>query len=244
MRSATALLVVLSLVTSVLAQRAMNEVFHKEKTYRKIKYVIPDDDKGKAMNATLILRFDHLEVRTHRGEPLKKFAYTAIASADYSFSKHPRWKSGVGAAVAVGVFAIPIFFMKGKKHWYTVQTEEDFAVLRLDKNNYRQVTAAVENKIKINQPRPVAVSRTEVGVKQSEPIRTAQPAQVNLTLGDPSVPAESQGVEIQAGMSIDEVDYALGPPDKKAVVGAKTLYWYEDMIIEFREGKLVDVEFR
>tara|TARA_B100000949_G_C14165433_1_gene400977 strand:- start:174 stop:620 length:447 start_codon:yes stop_codon:yes gene_type:complete len=33
----------------------------------------------------------------------KKFVFTGISSADYSYSKHPRWKSGSAAAVAIGV---------------------------------------------------------------------------------------------------------------------------------------------
>ena len=246
MRLATALLVALSLVTSVFSQQAMNEVFHRDQTYRKIKYVIPDDDKGKRLNATLILKLNHMEVRTHQGEPLKKFDYTEISSAGYSFSKHPRWKSGTAVAVAVGVFAIPIFFMKGKKHWYTIQTNEDFAVLRLDKNNYRQVTAALENKIRMHQVLTEAASTTEVVTEQKkEPEVAALPAQVFATFSEPSVPqTESKGVEIQAGISFDEVEKSLGRPDKKATVGDKTLYWYEDMVVEFREGKVVDVDFR
>lgn len=76
--------------------------------------------------------------------------YDAITSMTYSNTESPRWKSGAGAAVAVGVFALPIFFLKGKKHWLTVTFEgvpsnpEGALVLKLDKNNFEQIIATVE----------------------------------------------------------------------------------------------------
>ncbi len=47
-------------------------------------------------------------------------------------------------AIAVGVFALPVFFMKGKKHWLTIAVEKDFAVLRLDKKNYKLILPTFE----------------------------------------------------------------------------------------------------
>lgn len=82
--------------------------------------------------------------------------YSKITSATYSRSEHPRWKSGAGVAVAVGVFAIPVFFMKGKKHWFTIQFEgveerpENFVYLRLDKDNYRQIIAAFQAQTEVD----------------------------------------------------------------------------------------------
>jgi hypothetical protein len=78
------------------------------------------------------------------GSELKNFAYADIKSAEYSYSKHPRWRAGAAAAIAIGIFALPLFFMKGKKHWLTVRTEKDFAVLRLDKDNYKIILPTFE----------------------------------------------------------------------------------------------------
>ena len=36
--------------------------------------------------------------------------------------------------------------MKSKKHWLTIQGERDFAVLRLHKGNYKQMTAALQSR--------------------------------------------------------------------------------------------------
>jgi hypothetical protein len=70
--------------------------------------------------------------------------YTTIDGAVYSFSKHPRWKGGVATAAAVGIFAAPIFFMKGTKHWLTLHAGNDFTVLHLDKKNYLTIVPAFE----------------------------------------------------------------------------------------------------
>ena len=41
---------------------------------------------------------------------------------------------------------LPLFFMKGKKHWLTVETEDDQLGFRLDKNNYERILDALEDK--------------------------------------------------------------------------------------------------
>ena len=98
-------------------------------------------------DVVLRLEQDRVSIRSKRGgADLKTLPYTTIKSAEYGYSKSPRWKSGIGAAVAVGVFAPPIFFMKGKKHWLTLQTADDYAMLRLDKANYKIILPAFETR--------------------------------------------------------------------------------------------------
>ena len=36
--------------------------------------------------------------------------------------------------------------MKGKKHWLTLQGEDNFMVLKLDKKNYQMVIPALESR--------------------------------------------------------------------------------------------------
>lgn len=119
----------------------------ENQTFTKIKYMKPVEDKSKEIDSRLILSGDQVEVQNKKtGEPLKAIKYAEIKSATCSKSKHPRWKSGAGAAVALGVFAIPIFFMKGKKHWLALQGEDNFMVLKLDKKNYQMVIPALESR--------------------------------------------------------------------------------------------------
>ena len=116
--------------------------------FDKVKFLRQDGDKSREVEAILELGADSLVVRNKEagGGVVKTLHYRAITYATYSQSKHPRWKEGVGAAIAVGVFAAPVFFMKGTKHWLTVQSAEDFVVIRLDKNNYRLILPALETR--------------------------------------------------------------------------------------------------
>lgn len=100
-------------------------------------------------------RLDVLDKATR--EPRRTLAYRAISDMIYARSKHPRWKAGAGAAVAVGVFAAPVFFMKNTKHWLTLQGAGEAIVLRLDKDNYRLVLPALE--ARTGRPVEVAVER-------------------------------------------------------------------------------------
>jgi hypothetical protein len=49
--------------------------------------------------------------------------------------------------------------------------------------------------------------------------------------------------EIKEGMTIEEVVKILGLPKKKAKIGNKLMYKYEDMKIIFEDGKVVKVDF-
>ena len=77
-------------------------------------------------------------------EVLKAFEHKDIKSAEYSHSKHTRWKTGTALLIPLTIFALPFFFMTGKKHWLTIQTEGDFAIVKLHKKNYKFINAAFE----------------------------------------------------------------------------------------------------
>jgi serine/threonine-protein kinase len=118
--------------------------------FDKVKLVLAEGEKTREVDALLKLTGDRLTVvDKSRGSVLKEFSYTVIRGAVYSQSRHPRWKSGLGAAAAVGVFAAPVFFKNGTKHWFTIQTDDDFAVLQLDKNNYRVILPAFETRSRV-----------------------------------------------------------------------------------------------
>lgn len=113
--------------------------------FRKIKMLVQDGEKTKEQDVILRLEDHRMIVLADKADlELKTLPYRDIRSVEYSYSKHPRWRTGLGAAVAVGIFAAPIFFLKGRKHWLTVQTEDDYAVLRLDKRNYETVCLSFE----------------------------------------------------------------------------------------------------
>lgn len=101
----------------------------------------------------LVFDGEAVRVVARRGAfTVSQLPYDNITGATYSRSKHPRWKSGTGLAVAagvglappVGIVALPVFFAKAKHHWLTLRAEGDFMVLRLSKKNYDLVLTAVQ----------------------------------------------------------------------------------------------------
>jgi len=71
------------------------------------------------------------------GKTLKAFPYANIRSTEYSYSKSPRWKN-------VGSGAPLVTTGGGNKHWFMVQTQNDYILIALDKDNYRSVVGAFE----------------------------------------------------------------------------------------------------
>jgi hypothetical protein len=60
----------------------------------------------------------------------------------------------------------------------------------------------------------------------------------------PAQPPQQQAepAEIKLGMTTDQVEGALGKPDKKVTLGAKQIYFYKDMKVTFKDGKVSDVQ--
>lgn len=139
MRRITAWVVLLAMFHSSLGLAFTREEFNRVKLVRSSAY------SQKPLDAVLDFTGDSLVVRSKKsGEPVAEFPYDAIKTAEYSYSKHPRWKSGLVAVAAVGVFGLPFFFMKGKKHWLVIRSADNYAVLRLDKRNFKEVIPALE----------------------------------------------------------------------------------------------------
>lgn len=79
----------------------------------------------------------------------KEFAYSEIKNVDYSYAKKPMLSGGgaIATALLVGfIVAIPLLFIKKKKHWMVMQTENDFAVVKLGDRNHRQIVAELRAK--------------------------------------------------------------------------------------------------
>ena len=82
----------------------------------------------------------------------KEWKYSEIQSAEYSYTKNPRWKTGLGLGAASILFpplllvAIPIGFTKHRRHWVTVRTENDYAVLKVGKGVRKLFMPAFETR--------------------------------------------------------------------------------------------------
>lgn len=123
-------------------------------TFPGVYYLVPTGKKSKQIKARLVLTDDSVQVYGDRGATsLKEIPYSEIKAATYSNSRHPRWKTTLVAAAALGLFAAPLLFMKGKKHWLTFQSEGDHAALRLSKKNFARIIVAVERQTGMNVER-------------------------------------------------------------------------------------------
>ncbi len=77
----------------------------------------------------------------HEKKGAEEATYDVIVFADvtgitYERAKSPRVKSAI--------FLSPLaLFSPGKKHWLTIEYEDGYAYMRLDKKNQRQIRAAL-----------------------------------------------------------------------------------------------------
>jgi hypothetical protein len=143
-------LISLFVVTSAFAQTKAPRVYDVE-------LVVPEGKKSVETDADITFTETGIKVVPDKPKysgQIKEFAYTDIKQADHSFSKKPMLSGGgaVATALLVGfIFAIPFLFIKKKKHWITVQTEKEFAVIKLGDRNFRPIISEFEtNGVKVN----------------------------------------------------------------------------------------------
>ncbi|CAN5374186.1 hypothetical protein BH10ACI1_BH10ACI1_09260 [soil metagenome] len=121
--------------------------------FEKVELLVKNGNKVNEKNVRLHFLETELQiVDVANGNILKTFKYAEIQGAEYSYSKNPRWKTGLSLGVAAILFppllliAIPLGFSKHRRHWLTVKTNEDYAVLKLSKRNRKLILPVFETK--------------------------------------------------------------------------------------------------
>jgi hypothetical protein len=115
-----------------------------------VELVVPDGKKSKETDATLRFGETSFTIDPEKAnfkQNAKTFNYADIKVADYSYSKKPMLSGGgaIATALLVGfIFALPFLFIKKKNHWISLQTDKEFAVLKLDGSNHRAIRAELE----------------------------------------------------------------------------------------------------
>lgn len=71
---------------------------------------------------------------------------------------------------------------------------------------------------------------------------TAQPAAPMAAIPPPPPPADAPPPTIAIGQTKDQVTSAFGQPQRVAKIGAKEIYYYKDMKVTFKDGKVSDVD--
>ena len=120
--------------------------------FSKIELLVPGGDKAEEKSVVVTFTADSMIITAKDSRFNKTFLYSDIKAAEYSYSKNPRWKTGLGLGAASIVFppllliAIPVGFTKHRRHWLTVRTEKDYAVLKLSKSTRKLLMPTFETK--------------------------------------------------------------------------------------------------
>jgi hypothetical protein len=106
--------------------------------------------------------------------------------------------------------------------------------------------APVESPMAAIAPPPPPESEVKAEINQQSQEADKAEAEANgSAVSGPGPNAEAPAaapVSVDMGQTTDQVEAALGPPVRKATVGAKTIYFYKDMKVTFTGGKVSDVQ--
>jgi hypothetical protein len=95
------------------------------------------------VNAVLIFENDRIKVQSRRSkEVFKELMIADIRAVEHSYSKQPVFSPLMAAAIAFSVVTLlPVFLfaIKKDKHWLTVVAGENFAVLKIENDNYKLI---------------------------------------------------------------------------------------------------------
>ncbi len=115
-------------------------------TFDNIQIIVMKENGDKEMkDCQLLIDNDHMSILRKNSAEIR-VDYPAITKMVYEKSAHPRWKT----AVFLSPWAL---LSKGKKHWLTVNwkgadgSESGYFIIKMDKNNYRDILAMAESKV-------------------------------------------------------------------------------------------------
>jgi hypothetical protein len=125
-------------------------------TFDNIELMTPNGDKLRETSVQVEFGDGMMRIMSRGGgATLKEWRYDEIKAAEYSYSKNPRWKTGLGLGAAGLLFppllliAIPVGFTKHRRHWVTIRTGNDFAVLKVGKSVRKVFMPAFETRTSI-----------------------------------------------------------------------------------------------
>ena len=121
-----------------------------------IEFIQPNGDSLRETD--VLVEFDDATMRvisSSKRKVLKEWTYSEIRAAEYSYTKNPRWKTGLGLSAAALLFppllfvTIPIGFTKHRRHWVTIRTENDYGVFKVGKGVRKVFMPAFEARTSI-----------------------------------------------------------------------------------------------
>lgn len=125
-------------------------------TFENIEFIQPNGDNLRETDVRVEFNDTTMRVISRSNRTIiKEWNYSDIKSAEYSYTKNPRWKTGLGLGAASLLFlplifiAIPVGFTKHRRHWVTVRTENDYAVFKVGKGVRKLFMPAFETRTSI-----------------------------------------------------------------------------------------------
>lgn len=121
-----------------------------------IEFIQPNGDNLR--ETSVLVEFDDTTMRVisrANRSVIKEWSYSEIKSAEYSYTKNPRWKTGLGLGAASVLFppliliAIPVGLTKHRRHWVTVRTDNDYAVFKVGKGVRKLFMPAFETRTSV-----------------------------------------------------------------------------------------------
>ena len=144
-------------------------------TFERVKVLLLQDGKTREVAARLRFTGTEVVIEDASGKALLTAANDEVKAAEYSYSKHRRWKTGAiaggslslgyaialaggfypvgGAFLVTGLILTPVAIVlhhtHSKTHWLTLRAGKEVVMLRLDKRHYRSVITSLENQTKL-----------------------------------------------------------------------------------------------
>jgi hypothetical protein len=100
----------------------------------------PGRKDTREVNAVVVFEQDAIKILSRRtGEVFKEFPYKNIKYVEHSFSKNLLFSNRTNAALLVLFPTLALLNNNKEKHWLTITGESDFAVLKIEIDNYRLI---------------------------------------------------------------------------------------------------------
>ncbi|MEP6705222.1 MAG: hypothetical protein ABJB34_10500 [Acidobacteriota bacterium] len=95
------------------------------------------------VNAVLIFEKDGIKIQSRRSKEIfKEFRYADIRSAEHSYSREVPFRMSNGMMALSVLSGMPLFMLatrEKEKHWLMVATDDGYAVLKIENDNYRLI---------------------------------------------------------------------------------------------------------
>ena len=93
------------------------------------------------VNAVLLFEKEGIKIQSRRSKEIfKELRYSNIKSAEHLF-RTPSFRISKGAIALSVLSGMPLFLMarEREKHWLVLATHDDYAVLKIENDNYRLI---------------------------------------------------------------------------------------------------------